>query len=232
LALAIATLVRERPRTPRRHAFLVLAAICVLVYLAAPGGVGLGVVMQPRLSLFPALFLLAGLSPRIGRRTQATAGALAVLFVGWEMLELTRWHRDVARQVDAYLAGMAPLPENVRVLPLVWDRFRSLDDSTLGHASGYVLAPKGDLDWDDYQANTDLFPVRFQPGLRPPDNIEVGIDDYRVGDHAPIVDYLYAWDLSPQSPVRARLRRFYRPVSPVGSGRIWMRRADVPVSLR
>ena len=230
LALAVATLLCERPRSLRRHAFLVLALLAAGVYLGAPGGVGEGVVIQPRLSLFPGLFLLAGITTRLGKRTQAVVAAMATLLLAWEMVALTRWHRDVAHDVDAYLGGLAAVPARTRVLPMVWNRYASLENAMLGHASGFVLAPKGAVDWDDYQASADHFALRFLPWLQMPKHIETDVDNYRAGEYVGLVDFVYTWQMPPTSPTRTRLRYFYRPVSGGGDGRLWQRRSGMPAA--
>jgi hypothetical protein len=191
--------------------------------------------MQPRLSLFPGLLLLAGLSPRLGRRTQTSVAALATLLLAWEMVDLTRWHRATARRIDAYLAGLAPVSRDARVVPIVWNRFGSLQNAMLGHSSGYVLAPRGAIDWDDYEPTMGYFPLHFMPWLREPDHIETDIDDFRLGRYVAVVDYVYVWGMPSQSPLRTRLRYFYRPVADaagqdgVGQGRLWQRRPGTPV---
>ena len=54
---------------------------------------------------------------------------------------------------------------------------------------------KGLIDWDDYQAGFDLFPVRWRDGIVAPSPypMELAFETYPVELLAPQVDYVYTW---------------------------------------
>jgi hypothetical protein len=250
LALVVATLVVERRRRrggdaaapelredrdapapgsaadawPRRHAFLLAALALVGLYFVTPGGMADGSVLQPRLALFPYLAVLPGLSHRIGRRAISRVAIGVALLLAWESAELVRWHRDLARGVDRFLAGLAPVAPNTRVLALVFDRYRDQEQQVRGHALGYLAMERGLIDWDDYQAWTQVFQVRFKPGTAFPTDIEVGLEGFRIVRFAPIVDYLYTWRAPPSWLARKQLGAKYEKVHDSGEGILWKRR--------
>jgi hypothetical protein len=223
--------------TSARHAFLLVALAAMLLYFLTPGGMAGGGIIEPRLALFPFLLALPGLSlPRLGAaREWLPATALAVALtavVGWESAALVRWHRAEARLVDELLAGHAAVPPHTRGLDLVLGRFDRLENEVLGHAVDHVAMVKGLVDWDDYQAGSDLFVVRFRPGVERPLEVEKAPDGFDVAANAPHVDWLYTWSMPADSPLRPRLTALYDRTTVVGRGELWLRRSVRPAGDR
>lgn len=215
--------------TPARHAFLLVALAAILLYFVTPGAMAGGGIIEPRLALFPFLLALPGLSlPRLGGAwaglpTGALALALAVL-VERESATLVHWHRAEARLVDELVAGHAAVPPHARGLDLVFGRFDRLENEVLGHAVDHVAMPKGLVDWDDYQAGSDLFVVRFRPDIRRPLDVEKPPETFDVAGNAPLIDWLYTWSMPADSPLRPRLAALYDRSAVTGRGELWLRR--------
>jgi len=219
----------ETSSTSARHAFLLVALAAVLLYFLTPGGMAGGGIIEPRLALFPFLLALPGLSlPRLGgARAWLPAGALAVALtalVAWESVALVRWHRAEARLVDELIAGHAAVPPHTRGLDLVFGRFDRLDHEVLGHAVDHAAMRKGLVDWDDYQAGSDLFVVRFRPEIRRPLDVEMAPETFDLAGSAPLVDWLYTWSMPADSPLRPRLAALYDRTAVAGRGELWVRR--------
>ncbi|HEV8241166.1 MAG TPA: hypothetical protein VGS57_17505, partial [Thermoanaerobaculia bacterium] len=223
--LLVWTLVRERWRgSPARHAFLVSALVALALYFVGPGGVGPGTILTPRLCLLPFLLVLPWLSSRLGAHLRAALVIGLALLVTWESLSVMRWHRSNAHRVDAFLAGLQPMQPKRRLAALIFTRHDNTDMEMLGHATGYVAIEKGLVDWDNYQAVTDYFPIRFRAGVQPVDRLETNFASYDVFGHADAVDYVYTWAMPADSALRPRLRAAYRLIAHDGEGMLWRRK--------
>ncbi len=190
-------------------AFLLLALLFTALYFTSPEGAAGGWLLKNRLSLYPYLILLPGLSPRLGRRgATAAAGGLVLLALG-NLGCLVHGYRQLGAQVDGFLAGLEPVTPNTRVLTLLFERTWPTD--VLSHATGYVALEKGLVDWDNYEAKTDFFPVRFRDSAGSPDLSGFPLDpgSYRVKVNVDDVDALYLWGMPLGHPLGKRLRRYY-----------------------
>jgi hypothetical protein len=207
LLLLAVSLWRGRGRR-EEHAFLVLAALLTLLYLTSPEGLAGGFLLKQRLSLYPFLVLLPWLTVRLSGRAEAAAAVglalAALLYLGY----LVQGYRELGAREETFLAGIAPLAPNSRVLPLLFERTGPTD--FLSHAVDYVALEKGAVDWDNYEARTTYFPVRFRDsvdfpalsGARAPGS-------YRVRPNVRRVDAVYVWRMPLGHPLGMRLRRSY-----------------------
>jgi hypothetical protein len=77
------------------------------------------------------------------------------------------------------------------------------------HATGYAALAMGLIDWDNYEAETDYFPVRFRPWAVRPASLDVEGDPAHL--QVPLlqarVDYIYCWRMPSDAPVAAELDR-------------------------
>jgi hypothetical protein len=217
--------------------FLVLALLLAGFYFLSPGGTAGGGLLKPRLLLYPFLVVLPWLSTAVGRWGKAAAvvalGALAAYPVTWAV----PCYRAGARDVEAFVRGLDAVPPGSVVVPLVFDRHTTscMRSGSVDHAAGYAAVAKGLVDWDNYEAQTDLFPVRFRPWAVRPTSLGVENDPLHVRVHElrSRVDYIYCWRMPPGAPVvsgacmrRSRPRRSApghprrrRPRTPLRPGR-------------
>jgi len=208
LLLLVLTLWRGRGRR-EEHAFLVFALLLVVLYFTSPEGLAGGFLLKQRLSLYPFLVLLPWLSLRLNGRAE-TAAALglslaALLYLGY----VVRGYRELGAQVETFVAGAAPLAPNSRVLPLLFERTGPTDH--LSHAIDYVALEKGAVDWDNYEAKTTYFSVRFRADVDFPDLSGLPLEPgtYRVRPNLRRVDAVYVWRMPLAHPLGTRLRRSY-----------------------
>jgi hypothetical protein len=230
LALLVLTL-RGRLGGERRlawrkgDAFLGLSILFVVLFFAAPeGGVG-GSMLKHRIALVPPLLLLPWLDPDLGRRGRAVAvGCLTVLALVHAGF-LLHWYRGADREIRALVAGAADLAPGTRVLPLLFDRDAEGWPGVLGHAFAYAAVEKGLLDWDDYEAASGVFPVRYRPGVRPPDSwtLETRPGDLDLEPWRDEIDAIYCWKMRPDSAVARRIERHYVLVAERGPARVYAR---------
>ncbi len=208
LLLLLVTLWRGGLWRPE-SAFLLLALLFTVFYFVSPEGAAGGWLLKNRLSLYPYLILLPGLSPRLGRRGAAVAaGGLALVALG-NLGYLIHGYRALGARVDGFLAGLAPVAPNSRELTLLFERVWPTD--VLSHATGYVALEKGLVDWDNYEAKIDFFPVRFRESVSIPDLTDAlsAPGSYRVRVSRDQVDALYVWRMPLGHELGERLRRYY-----------------------
>jgi len=248
LLLGVATLLREnvdwgssgagragrrRFRVRRADAFLLLALLAVALYAAAPPGLAGGGLVQHRLSLVPYLLLVPWFSPRLGRWVEPLAVASLAVLAAVVLIAQLRWHGRAAGEVRAFLHPLAAVPERAGFIPLVFRRYQPpARVSPLYHAAGYTAIERQLLDWSNYEAASDLFPVRFAPGLPRPDiwTVEANPRAYRVGVHRDRVDAVYTWHLPAGSAVAGRLKRDYDLMREEGPGRVYLRKGRRPAA--
>ena len=95
----------------------------------------------------------------------------------------------------------------------------------LGHAFSHVAVEKRLLDWNNYEAAYGVFPVRYRPGVRPPDSwtIEARPADLDIAAWRDEIDAIYCWKMRPGSDIARRIERHYVLVSERGAARVYAR---------
>jgi len=222
---------RLRVDVREEDGFLLLSLLLVAVFFASPQGMSGGYLLKERLALYPWLALLPWLAPRLPERPglplrAAAIGSLAALAL-WSAGCVLRQYQAVEPAILAYLRPTEHIRPNSRVLPL----FSEYGPYGLyRHLIGYTAVEKGLIDWNNYQAVTKLFPIRFR---RRPEILwwvarEPGVVDVRSPDLKARVDYVYAWNLNPGSLQARHLRRHYRLVYKEGPGSLYMPKRGRP----
>jgi hypothetical protein len=237
--LAAATLVRAwRARTSEGgetgergvNAFPLLAALFFALYLFGPDGMSGGSMLKPRLCLYPFLLLLPWFArdlPEWGRR--GLVALLSLLALANIALQIERY-RALSPLIEAYVQGLDPVPPGSRVLPLTFDHQAPGGVIPIyNHALGHAALAKGLIDWDNYEAASTLFPVRFKPEVHRPTIYAIESDPahFDLASYLDAVDYVYTWGMPAEAPVAATLGRFYRPVATSGEGVLFRRRTHL-----
>jgi hypothetical protein len=220
--------------TPRwwreEDSFLVVAVLLIMVYFLAPEGMAGGSSLKPRLSLYPFLALLPWLSVRLSRVARAAAiGALA--FIALAGLG-TAWScfRMMDERLSSYLRALDPVPPNSRVLPLSWDHDGGcVRAGIFVHALDYAALAKGLVDWNDYEAMTDYFPVRFKPNQQHASNfaMEWAPDTMPAERYDLWADSIVTWQMPAAAPVYGRIVSRYDEVPGRGPLRLFVRRGAI-----
>jgi hypothetical protein len=236
LALLVATLIREggrrdaagrwRPAPRPADGFLALGVLATVLLFAFPDGMAGGSYLRPRLGLYPFLVLVPWFSARIGAPARRAVVALLVAIALVNLFYVASGWRHIEPLMRAYLYGLDPVPPNKTLLPLLFGaNGNRLQTPVLGHLTGYAAAGKGLVDWDNYEAMTTLFPLRFRPGvsrltlpqmLKPPRTLHIAA----IRD---TVDYIYAWHLPAGTAIAAEVRRYYDPVLESGPISLFVR---------
>jgi hypothetical protein len=211
-------------------AFLFLGLLFAVLYFVSPDEAAGGSLIKPRLALFAWLVLIPGLAPDLEARGRNMAvGALAALAL-IHVAVLTRGYREADHQVRELLAGTARIAPDTRVLPLLFERDASRE--LLAHSFSYTALEKGLVNWDNYEAAADYFPVRFRPGAVRPDTgvVETRPSDLDVEIYRNEIDYIYCWKMRPGSEIARRIEEHYALVAEHGPARLYARKGWRPAA--
>lgn len=234
LLLAVATLAGRRPLVLREEdGFLLLALLFVVIYFVSPEGMSGGTLLKNRLSLYPWLLLLPWLAPRFSPRWNrplrtALVAVLALVAAG-NVVAHVRWYRTADRDVQAFLATTGGIAPGTRVLPLLFDRKASVCVlPLLGHAFDRAATEKRLIDWSNYEAATDKFPIRFR-GMPRPDLwvVEAMPEQLHPDPYRDQIDYVFCWKMPPGSSLGRRLLWRFALISEQGPARLYERRTRV-----
>jgi hypothetical protein len=139
-----------------------------------------------------------------------------------------QWYQAADRDVQSFLTVLSAgrIEPGSRVLPALFERRASVGlVDLLGHAIDRAAVEKGFLDWGNYEAQHDLFPVQYRPGVPFPSlwQMEVTPADLDVDTHRDQIDYVFCWKMPPGSPLAARLREGYVLVAEQAPARLYRR---------
>lgn len=203
---------------------LLLASAITCIYFLAPFRLGEGSYFNQR---FPWVILLITLpllrfpeKVMSGRFCSAVVAGVAVLFLACNVSIL--WQQNMI--VQTFLSGRdAPLPKGALIMlyknkDSVWSRV-----DVLLHAASYYGIEKGCIDIGNYEAGSNVFPVRFKrcfPVLPSQDQIAYDPETIKW-DKYPSIHYLLTWETDANS--RKKLNNFFHVIWGKESFSIWRR---------
>jgi hypothetical protein len=180
---------RIKPRhLERRDGMLIIFLASIVIYLITPdnllgGGRSLDRITLYTFILLGFLFATIPYGSRIKRAVIAAGSLITLAFLvafSVKYVELNRYLRE-------YLSGMPMIEKNSALLPLSFAH-RGSDPAGKNvsmrirpflHASGYIAAERGIVDFSNYSATMKYFPLRFHPNLDP--YVHIGnIDSERI----------------------------------------------------
>jgi hypothetical protein len=218
---------RRRPVVRSRDVFLLLTAIAVILYLAAPLGANGDLMLKARFLLFPYLIILPWLTPRLGRTPLAII--LALLASANVLVIRDGWKRN-DRFIAQTIAPLYAAKPHRTMLALVFDRSSPhATVAVLSHAVSYAAAERHLVDLSNYEAATGHFPVAFREGILRPAifALESAPQDFDPAPYHATIDYIYTWKMPAGSPLEARLLEHYAVVAADGDARLYRRRFGV-----
>lgn len=213
----------RRPFLQEADAFLLLALFCLVVYFSSPGALAGGGLLQQRLSLYPYLVLIPWFSPQLANKARTIAVAALAGFALLNLGYLVYSYGARGKEMEAYLAGLAAVRPNTRILPLHFERTAPVDP--LSHAMCYAALDKGLIDWNNYEAKLRYFQTRFRPSIALPDlaGVVKTPGSLRVRKNRDLIDAVYIWKMPPHEPLRERLAKHYERVASRFGGELWVR---------
>lgn len=172
--------IRNRPKKGTATSwsgFSILIFACLCVLYVAPYKMSGAAVITPRL----ILYLLASLFFWLGLHAQGDGKKMAVVVISVAIsLGLLISHgvkyRELNTYLEEYLSGADRVELNATLLPICLSPKGFSEDNTFDafprtkpflHASGYIAARRGVVDFTNYEAHSSFFPTRFRPDLDP-----------------------------------------------------------------
>jgi hypothetical protein len=168
IGAAAVALFRRSPKP----AVALSTALLVFYFVAPPGGAG-GSALLERLNLFFFLSLVLTIGAADwGARARGTLTAGAALGTAMLLALNLPWYREANRQAAEMLTAAPHIPPATAWVPLLYDArgtgpLRDLYGETMRHVPSYLAATTASINLDNYEAQTELFPVRFREGHNP-----------------------------------------------------------------
>jgi hypothetical protein len=238
--LAVATVLRRRSRwkLEKEDGFVAVALVVVLLFFFGPEGMSGGSLIKMRLCLYPWLLLLPWISPRLAVAGKPVRGALLAVLAVAAMVNVVayvQWYQEADREVQSFLAMTQRIEPDTQVLPALFDRRAAVGlVGLLGHAVDRAAVARRFVDWGNYEAQYDLFPVQYRPEVPYPSlwTLEVTPEKLDVEAHRDRIDYVFCWKMPPTSPLASRLQEGYTLVAEQGPARLYERTQRKPFGLR
>ncbi|HTM50165.1 MAG TPA: hypothetical protein VL285_15845 [Bryobacteraceae bacterium] len=198
------------------------SALLLIFYFAIPPQAFGGMFLLERLNLYFFLSLLPWIAERDwsrGARRILVAGA-ALFCLALLALNMP-WYLEANRLIAEFLSGAGHVRTGSVFVPLIYEArgpgpMRRLYGEPLRHTSGYLAVLRGAVNLDNYEAQTDLFPVKFRPDHNP--GVLVGAMEEsppRVHLDPSRIDYVVVWDPARLAPPPALE---FKPVFESASG--------------
>jgi len=219
---------KRRLSIESRDGFLLVSLVCVLLYVLVPDGMSGGGFVSHRLSLYPFLFLIPFFRlPKWQWVNWGSSGVL-VLIAFINLGYMINLYPKLDKDMQEFRSGLQKVTPNSRILPLIFDsRGQCHRIGMFLHAVGYYCAYTGGIEWDNYEANTNYFPVLFKPVLNDfrPDLtvIEGRPKEIEIEPYIDLVDFICTWSLPVGSPIQQRIEANYQLVFKNRRTRIYKR---------
>lgn len=226
-ALIVVTLIRRRWRWSESDAFLLVTVALVAVYARAPAATSGGTMIMSRMALFVVLSPLAWLAPGMPRRAGiafvVVFSIVSLVYTGY----LVRRYRGLSRRMEELVRSADAIERNTTFVPLIRDvRPPGTYVPVLVHAIDYAAIEKRSVDVANYEAASGYFPIRFRPGIAPPDMATIGapVSALDVTQYVQRVPYVFVWHVSDDAPLMTQLARCCERVGAVNGGRVYRKR--------
>jgi hypothetical protein len=226
-ALIIITLIRRRWRWSDGDAFILVTVVLVIIYARTPATSSGGTMIMERMALFVVLSPIVWLAPRPPRRAAIAFVMLfsivSVVYTGY----LVRRYRGLSRRVTELVRSADAIGTNTAFVPLIRDvRPRGSFVAVQMHAIDYAAIEKGSVDIANYEAAAGYFPIRFRPGIQPPDPNTAGpkVNEIDLNTYLGRVPYIFLWHVPDDAPVMAQLAACCERVGASNGGRVYLKR--------
>ncbi len=217
----------------REDGFLLLGIICLILYITVPDGMSGGGFITHRLSLYPYLILLPWLYGTLKQPIKWLSTTVLVVLALVNLVYLMRWYPMLDKDMKEFRSGVEAVEPNKTIMPLIFNNHGHCDRIGMFlHAIGYYCAYTKGVEWDNYEATTNYFPIMYKPALnsiRPNTGVIEGHpQDMDIAANVNLVDYICAWAMPLNSAIQQRIEEHYKLVFEEGRTRIYRRLKKTP----
>jgi hypothetical protein len=198
--------------------FLLFALLCFAYYVAPDKMLG-GTSVKFRLAMYPFLVLLAwlGQSWKLPRSTfeRIWQNSMQVAMVSLVSVNLwlTAYHyKRLNVDLSEFTSGIRVIEPNRTILPLSFDHIGAAHRiGIFRHACAYYALSRSGIDFDNYEAIREYFPVNFRPELCRPSVMAIEHDPQAtdIASYSDVVDYVITWCLPMNSTIANRIEQHY-----------------------
>lgn len=209
---------------PSEKTMIYLLLILILIYLLAPIHFGGGWYFNERL---PFVILLISLPLLRIPETILFKRIMSVIIVGivsifFAFNAIILWQQNL--KVEKFLSGLYALPRGAFVMTYKSKYPEMTTVDILLHAASYYGIFRGCVDIGNYEATTNLFPVRFNkttPTIPPESQISSKPETINW-DKYPGIQYLFSWEIDNRD--RDALSKFFHVIYEKNCLSIWQRK--------
>ena len=217
----------------REDGFLLLGIICLILYITVPDGMSGGGFITHRLSLYPYLIVLPWLYGTLKQPIKWLSTTVLVVLALVNLVYLMRWYPMLDKDMKEFRSGVEAVEPNKTIMPLIFNNHGHCDRIGMFlHAIGYYCAYTKGVEWDNYEATTNYFPIMYKPALnsiRPNTGVIEGHpQDMDIAANVNLVDYICAWAMPLNSAIQQRIEEHYKLVFEKGRTRIYRRLKKTP----
>ena len=211
-----------------KDGFFLISLVCIILYVLVPDGMSGGGFISHRLSLYPFLFLIPFFQLPKYKLTHWVVFSVLILIALINFGYIINLYPKLDKDMKEFRSGLHKISPNSRVLPLIFDsRGQCQRIGMFLHAIGYYCTYTGGVEWDNYEANTDYFPILFNPAfkdVRPNLSIiETKPRKMKITPYVDLVDFIYTWSLPVDSTIQKRIEANYQLVFEKQRTRIYKR---------
>ena len=223
----------RKPHLQKEDGFLLLSITCLILYITVPDGMSGGGFITHRLSLYPYLILLPWLYGTLKQPIKWLSTTVLVVLALVNLVYLMRWYPMLDKDMKEFRSGVEAVEPNKTIMPLIFNNHGHCDRIGMFlHAIGYYCAYTKGVEWDNYEATTNYFPIMYKPALnsiRPNTGIIEGHpQDMDIAANVNLVDYICAWAMPLNSAIQQRIEEHYKLVFEKGRTRIYRRLNKTP----
>ena len=223
----------RKPHLQKEDGFLLLSITCLILYITVPDGMSGGGFITHRLSLYPYLILLPWLYGTLKQPIKWLSTTVLVVLALVNLVYLMRWYPMLDKDMKEFRSGVEAVEPNKTIMPLIFNNHGRCDRIGMFlHAIGYYCAYTKGVEWDNYEATTNYFPIMYKPALnsiRPNTGVIEGHpQDMDIAANVNLVDYICAWEMPLNSAIQQRIEEHYKLVFEEGRTRIYRRLKKTP----
>ncbi|MEC7867724.1 MAG: hypothetical protein VYE00_08785, partial [Candidatus Poribacteria bacterium] len=223
----------RKPHLQKEDGFLLLSITCLILYITVPDGMSGGGFITHRLSLYPYLILLPWLYGTLKQPIKWLSTTVLVVLALVNLVYLMRWYPMLDKDMKEFRSGVEAVEPNKTIMPLIFNNHGHCDRIGMFlHAIGYYCVYTKGVEWDNYEATTNYFPIMYKPALnsiRPNTGIIEGHpQDMDIAANVNLVDYICAWAMPLNSAIQQRIEEHYKLVFEKGRTRIYRRLKKTP----